>query len=115
MFSPVPNTEQLIEGVESDGGSADIIYAEDSEGSSDDSEESEEVESPPCTERRTKLKQDPAGNQGKAMVSSTRNPKRSRTAMPDPTEKTAKQPKVAASKPKKALPRMKVAVPIAST
>jgi hypothetical protein len=51
MYSPVPNGEQLVEGNESEGGSASIDYADDSENSSDDSEESDEVESPPCTER----------------------------------------------------------------
>ena len=115
MFSPVPNGEQILEGVESEGNSADISYAEDSEGSSEESEESEDAESPPRTEQRTKRSQDPAANRGKAVASSAKNPKRTRTGTPDPTEKAAKQPKVATPKPRKALPRMKVAVPIIST
>ena len=56
MYSPVPNGEQNFEGVESEGDSDNISYAEDSEGSGGDSEESEEVEvvSPPRTERHSK-------------------------------------------------------------
>ena len=36
----------------------------------------EEVDSPPCTERRTKQTQDPAAGQSKAAMSSVRNQKR---------------------------------------
>ena len=115
MYSPMPNGEQHLEGAESEGGSADIEYADDSEDNSDDSNSSEEVESPPCTERRTKANQDPSANQGKALASSGRNPKRTRTATPDPTEKIVKHLKVAPPKPRKALPRIKVTVPVAST
>ena len=117
MYSPVPNGEQNVEGVESEGDSADISYAEDSEGSDDDSEESEEfeVQSPPRTEGHSKRHQDPAIDQGRTVESTTRSSKRNRTPTPDPTEKVAKQPKVTPAKPRKALPRIKVAVPIAST
>jgi hypothetical protein len=114
MYSPVPNGDQLIEGNESEGGSVSIDYADDSEDSSDDSEESDAVESPPWTERRSKQAQDPVAGQGKAVVSSARNSKHTWTATPDPIEKSAKQPKVAPVKPRKALPRIKVTVPIAS-
>ena len=51
MHSPVPNGEKFDLGVESEGGSADREYADDSkesEAASDDSEE--EVESPPPKE-----------------------------------------------------------------
>lgn len=101
--------------MESEGGSADFDYADDSENGSDDSDDSEEVESPPRTERHTKANQDPSVGQSKAPVSGVRNPKRTRTATPDPIEKTAKQLKTAPPKPRKALPRIKVTVPIAST
>ena len=52
MYSPVPNGEQNVEGVESEGDSDNISYAEDSEGSGDNSEEREEIEvlSPPRNE-----------------------------------------------------------------
>ena len=43
MYSPVPNGEQHVEGLGSEGDSDNISYAKDSEGSGDDSEESEEV------------------------------------------------------------------------
>jgi hypothetical protein len=117
MYSPVPNGEQNVEGVESEGDSADISYAEDSEGSDDDSEESEEVEVQPSprTEGRSKQHQDPAIDLGRTVGSTTRSSKRNRTSTPEPTEKVAKQPKVAPAKSRKALPRIKVAVPIAST
>ena len=90
MFLPVPNGEQLIEGMESEGGSADIEYTDDNDGSSDASEESEEVESPPHTERRSKQTQDPPASQGKAVMSSVRNPKRTRNTTPNLTEKSIK-------------------------
>ena len=50
----MPNGEQHLGGAESEGGSTDIEYGDDSEDDSDDSDGSEEVESPPCTERCTK-------------------------------------------------------------
>ena len=86
MFSPVLNGEQLIEGAESEGGSADISYAKESEGGSDGSKESEEVESPPCTERRTKAIQDQSANQGNALAPSVRHLQYTRSATPDPSE-----------------------------
>ena len=61
MYSPVPNGDQLVEGTESSGGSADMDYADDS----DDSEGSEEAESPPSTECWSKKIQDPSLGQGK--------------------------------------------------
>lgn len=115
MYSPVLNGEHFTEGVESANESTDIDYANNSEDESDDSDHSEEVDSPPHTEHRTKQTQDPVTSRGKAMVSSGRNPKRTRTPTPGPTEKTAKQAKVIPPKPRKALPRIKVTVPIAST
>ena len=117
MYSPVPNGEQNVEGVGSEDNSASVSYAEDSDNSDDDSEESEEVEvlSPSRTEGRSKRRQDPAIDQGRTVESTARSSKRNRTPTPDPTEKVAKQPKVTPAKPRKALPRIKVAVPIAST
>ena len=40
--------------------------------------------------------------------------KLTRTSTPEPTEKVAKQPKVAPSKTRKTLPRIKMDVPVAS-
>ena len=56
MYSPVPHGGQNFEGMESEGDSDNISYAEDSEGGGDDSGESEEVEvvSPLRTEGRSK-------------------------------------------------------------
>ena len=112
MYS-MPNGEQHQEGVESEGGSgsANFEYADDSE----DSSSSEEVDSLPRSERRSKESQDPTGGHGKAVASSTKIPKRTRTSILDPTEKAAKKAKVAPPKPRKALPRIKVNVPVAST
>ena len=115
MYSAGPNGDQLVEGMVSDGGSADMDYANDSEDDGDDSDDSEEVESPPRTEHRTKQTQDPAASQGMVVVSTVKNQKRTRTPNPDPTEKTAKQAKAVPPKPRKAPPRIKVTVPIAST
>lgn len=86
MYSPIPNAEQLFEGAESDGRSANVDYADDSEDGSDDSDDCKEVDSPPCTERRSKQTQDPAAGQGKANVSSARPQKRTGTPTPDPVE-----------------------------
>ena len=107
MLSPVLNGEQLVEGMEREGGSADNDYADDIEDISDDSEESEEVESPPQTEHRSKQIQDPVIRQGSVVASSVSNPKCTQTATPNPTEKSSKHPKVALVKPRKALPRIK--------
>jgi hypothetical protein len=114
MYS-MPNGEQHQEGVGSDDESADWHYADDSEEDSKDSGSSEEVNLPPHSERRSKQSQDPAGGRGKAVSPSAKIPKRTRTSTPEPTEKAAKQAKVVPLKPWKALPRIKVAVPVAST
>ena len=114
MYLPVPNGEQHLGGAESEGVSAAIDYADDSDDDNDDSDDDEEVESPPRIEQHTKQSQDPAVDHDKATTSSVRTPKRTRTSTPDPMEKTAKQAKVIPPKPRKALPRIKVTVPIAS-
>ena len=115
MYSLVPNVAQNIEGIDSDNNSADVSYADDSEGSDAESEESEEVEVySPRAEGRSKRRQDPAVDQGQTVGSTAKSSKRTRTPTPDPTEKAAKQPKVTTAKPRKALPRIKVVVPIAS-
>lgn len=118
MYSPVPNGGRSWHdgGEESAGGSVDTDYADDGEGGDDDSEESEEdVPSPPRTEQRSKQRQDPAALPSKTLASRTRNPKRDRAATSESTEKVAKQPNSAPPKPRKALPRMKIIVSVAST
>ena len=108
--------EQAQEEVESADESADWQSPDDddeeeSDGSDD---EDEEVDSPPRTEHRSKELQDPAGGRGKTMAPSTQAQKRTRTSTPEPTEKVAKQPKVAPPKAQKTLPRINMDVPIAS-
>ncbi|KAI5017563.1 hypothetical protein ZWY2020_042451 [Hordeum vulgare] len=116
MYSPVANGGQPDDGEESAGGNIVTDYGDDSEGGDDDSEESEEyVESPPRAEQRSKQHQDPATVPSRTLPSRTRNPKRDRAATYESTKKVAKQPKSALPKPRKALPHMKIGVPVAST
>ena len=119
MLSSVPNGEQPVKGAESEHGSVGGSYAEDSEERSEDSKGSGDAEpslSPElCYEHGSKRAQDPSANPEKEPAPSEKAPKLSRTSSPAPTEKPAKQPKVTTSKPRKALPRIKVAVPVAST
>ncbi|KAI4987810.1 hypothetical protein ZWY2020_028568 [Hordeum vulgare] len=96
-------------GGESEGGSANNDYAEDSKGSEDDSEESEEeIESPPHIESRSKHHHDTAATPSKTLASSTRDVKRDRAATSELAEKAAKQPNPDAPKPRKALSRMRI-------
>ena len=110
----MPNREQFQEGEESTDESGDWQSPDDNEDESDESDSSEEVDSPPRSELRSKQSQDPAGGRGKAAPPSTQVQKRTRTSSPEPSEKAAKQPKVAPSKPRKALPKIKVDVHVAS-
>jgi hypothetical protein len=95
MFPPVLNGEQLIGNMESDCGSVEDNHAEDNEDGSNDSDGSDEVESSSSvgarTGRHSKQRQDPSACQSKTAASSARNPKRTRTEMPEPAEKTANQ------------------------
>ena len=115
MYSPVPNGEQLEEGEVSAGDSVDEGHVDDSEEEEYDSEESDdEVPSPPRHERRTKRNQDPEAVPSKTVASSTRSSKRGQVATPESTEKAAKQPKPDVPKLRKALPCIKIQVPVAS-
>ena len=109
MYS-MPNRDQVQEGTEC----TDWQSPDDHEDDSDDSGGSEEVESPPHSERRSKQSQDPAGGRGKATPPSAQVQKHTRTSSPEPTKKAAKQLKTAPSKPRKALPKIKVDVPVTS-
>ena len=110
----MPNGEQVQEGMESGGESADWKSDDESDEDSEDSSSSEEVDSPPRSEKRSKQSHDLEGGCDKAALPSTHASKRTRTSTPDPSEKAAKQPKVAPTKPRKALPKIKVDVPVAS-
>ena len=116
MYSPVPNGGEGLDMTGSEEGGSNFSLSDDDGESGDDSgsEEVEEV-SPPRAEGRFKTRHDPALDRGQARGSTTRRSKRSRTSMPELTEKVAKQPKVTTSKPRKALPRIITAVPIIST
>ena len=80
---------------------------------SDDSSNGEEVDSPPRTERRSKPSHDPASIRGKATAPIGQTSKRPWTSSPAPTEKAPKQSKVAASKSRKTLPKIKIDIPVA--
>ena len=116
MYSPVPHVGEGLDMTGSDGDSGSFSLGNSDDSESDDDSGSEEVEevSPPRTEGRSKTKNDPTLDRGQAGGSSVKGSKRSRTTTPEPTERIAKQPKVPASKPRKALPRIIAAVPIVS-
>ena len=113
MYSML-NGEQVQEGEASGGESADWKSEDESDDDDDDSSSGEEVDSPPHSERRSKQMHDPTGGRGKAVASSAQVLKRTRTSTPEPTEKAPKQPKVGPAKTRKALPKIKVDVPVAS-
>ena len=114
----MPNGEQALvqdqEGEDSveESGEWESPGEEDEE--SEESGEEEEVYSPPRSERRSKQQHDPSGGRVKSVAPSATTQKRTRTSTPEPTEKVAKQPKVAPSKTWKTLPRIKMDVPVAS-
>nr|XP_045084547.1 nucleolar and coiled-body phosphoprotein 1-like [Aegilops tauschii subsp. strangulata] len=113
MYS-MPNGEREQEGEGSGGDSSDWHSDGGGDEESEDSSSGEEVDSPPRSERRSKQRQDPASVRGKVTPPTGQTSKRTQTSSPVPTKKALKQPKVASSKPRKALPKIKVAVPIAS-
>ena len=115
----MPNGEQALEQDQEGEDSAEESGewespGEEEEEESEESDEEEEVDSPPRSERRSKQHHDPAGGRGKNVAPSTHTQKRTRTSTPEPTEKVAKQPKVAPPKTRKTLPRIKMDVPVAS-
>ncbi|KAI5012881.1 hypothetical protein ZWY2020_025147 [Hordeum vulgare] len=113
LHSLVPNGEQLDLGGESEGGSADIEYVDDSEDALEDIEEEEQ--SPPRREPRTKQRHDPSAAPSKTVASSNRSVKRDRAVAPDSAEKATKQSKPDAPKLRKALPRMRIIVHVTDT
>ncbi|XP_037454645.1 uncharacterized protein LOC119324988 isoform X1 [Triticum dicoccoides] len=113
---PMPNGEQEQEHEgEASGGESGEWHSDGGEDDeSKDSSSGVEVDSPPRSERRSKLKHDPTSVCGKVVPPTGQTSKRPRTSSPVPNEKALKHPKVAASKPLKALPKIKVNVPVAS-
>ena len=109
----MPNGEQALdqdqEGEDSteESGKWESLGEEEEE-DNEESDEEEEVDSPPCSDRRSKQQHDPSGSHGKSAAPSATTQKRARTSTPEPTEKVAKQPKVAPSKTRKTLPRIKM-------
>jgi hypothetical protein len=116
MYSSPPNGNREEAAEESGAENVDSDFVVDSESSEDESEGDDyEVVPPIRSERRSKMKHDSTAAPGVTMVSSSQHPKRGRVEVPESTEKTAKQPKLAVPKTQRALPRIKVVVPIAST
>ena len=85
---------------QSDGG--------EEEEESKDSSSGEEVKSPPHTEKRSKHKHSLASVHGEVARSTRQTSKRTRTSSPVMTKKALKP------KPRKALPKIKIDVPVAS-
>ncbi|XBJ25100.1 hypothetical protein VPH35_002829 [Triticum aestivum] len=114
MYSmPNGEQEQSLEGEASGGESGEWTFDGEGDGGSDDSSDGEEVESPPRIERRSKLDQErPARD--KATTQAGQSSKRPRVSSPTPTEKAPKHPKVAEPKTRKALPKIKIDIPVAS-
>ena len=112
---PNGEQEQYQEGEESGGESMDWQSdgGEEKE-ESEDSSSGEEVESPPRTEKHSKHKHDPVSVRGEVARPTGQTSKRTRTSSPVPIEKAPKQPKVAASKSRKTLPKIKINVLVAS-
>ncbi|XP_044335082.1 histone-lysine N-methyltransferase SETD1A [Triticum aestivum] len=115
MYSmPNGDQEQDLEGEASGGESGEWRSDDEEDEESDDLSDEEEVDSPPCREKRSKLSHDLASASGKATAQTGQSSKRPRTSSPASTEKASKQPKATPSKPPKALPKIKVAIPITS-
>ena len=114
----MPNGEQALEQDQEGGDSAEESGEWESPGEEEEEskelDEEEEVDSPLCSERRSKQQHDPSGGRGKSVVPSAHTQKRTRTSTPEPTEKVAKQPKVAPPKAWKILARIKMDVLVAS-
>lgn len=116
----MPNGEQALaqdqEGEDSaeESGEWESPGEEEEAEESEESDEEDEVDSPPRSERRSKQQHNISGRQVKSAAPSTTTQKRTRTSTPEPTDKVTKQPKVAPSKTRKTLPRIKMDVPVAS-
>ena len=115
MYSmPNGEQEQALEGEASGGESGEWTFDGEGDGGSDDSSDGEEVESPPRIERRSKLDQERPSARDKATAQAGQSSKHPRVSSPTPTEKAPKHPKVAEPKTRKALPKIKIDIPVAS-
>ena len=123
MPNEVQDQEAEEEGSGGESGEEQSEAKEDEE--SDESTGDEEVDSPPCKERRSKQAHDPASAPDLVATPTGQSSKRPRTSSPTPTEKAPKQSKVVlppapkaseatSSKLPKALHRIKVTVPTIS-
>ncbi|KAI5002897.1 hypothetical protein ZWY2020_027547 [Hordeum vulgare] len=131
-FSPVSNgnpAEEEEEGSQ-EGSVESVEYVSDSgeteEESGEEEEEDEEQDSPPPPpEHRTKCRHEPAAPSAlpasssapptAPVVPSAWSAKRTRDAAAEPAGQPSKVAKTSGSKPRKALPRMRVIVPVTST
>ena len=115
MYS-MPNGEQGqdLEGEASGGDSGEWTSDGEEDGESKDSSDEEEVESPPRRERRSKFSQERPSIREKATAQAGQSSKRPRISSPTPTEKAPKHPKVVEPKIRKALPKIKIDIPVAS-
>uniref|UniRef100_A0A8I6X7P6 Uncharacterized protein n=1 Tax=Hordeum vulgare subsp. vulgare TaxID=112509 RepID=A0A8I6X7P6_HORVV len=131
-FSPVSNgnPEEEEEEGSQEGSVESAEYVSDSgeseEEKSEEEEEDEEQDSPPPQlEHRTKRRHEPAVPSAPPaslsapptapVVPSVRSTKRTRDAVAEPAGQSSKAPKPSGPKPRKALLRMRVAVPVTST
>ena len=115
MYSmPNGEQEQDLEGEASGGDSGGWTSDGEGGGESDNSSDEEEVESPPRREGRSKLDQERPSAREKEIAQDGQSSKRPQTTSPTPTEKASKHPKVAEPKLRKALPKIKIDIPIAS-
>ena len=110
----MPNGEQEQEGEASGLDISDWHSDGGGDKESEDLSSGEEVDSLPRTERRSKQRLDPVSIRGKTTPPTRKPLKRTLTSSPVLTEKATKQPKVMMSKPRKALPKIKVSTPITS-
>uniref|UniRef100_A0A8I7BEX8 Uncharacterized protein n=1 Tax=Hordeum vulgare subsp. vulgare TaxID=112509 RepID=A0A8I7BEX8_HORVV len=114
---------------EEEGSTDSAEYVSDSEGTEEETEEEEEEDgeqsSPPSPpEHRTKRRHDPAAPSAPPaapsapptppMAPSARSVKRIRDAAAEPVNQPSKVAKPSGPKPRKALPRMRIVVPVAS-
>ena len=111
MYSmPNGEQEQDPEGEASGGESGEWHSDGEGDEESDDPSDEEEFDSPPRRERRSKLTQD----LDRGIVPTGQSSKRPRTSSLAPTEKAPKQSKVVPPKSRKALPIIKIDIPVAS-
>ena len=112
--NPVEEEEGSME-----GSTGSVVYVSDSremeEETKEEEEESEEQSSSPSPpEHRTKHRHDPAVPPAPPVAPSARSVKRTRGSSAEPVDQPSKVAKPSGSKPRKALPRMRIAVPVAS-